>query len=114
MVVVSHDAGQLWKPDFNLYNLVVAGGVPMTDSIGGSQIHLFAYDRNNSSHILVGTDHAGIFASANGGKSWSALPGTKKATVMTSFFFDNRTDTVYLATYGRGLWKLTLDWTTVH
>jgi photosystem II stability/assembly factor-like uncharacterized protein len=114
MVVVSHDAGQLWKPDFNLYNLVVAGGVPMTDSIGGSQIHLFAYDRNNSSHILVGTDHAGIFASANGGKSWSALPGTNKATVMTSFFFDNRTDMVYLATYGRGLWKLTLDWTTVH
>jgi photosystem II stability/assembly factor-like uncharacterized protein len=113
-VYFSSDAGYTWQPDLKLTNLVTAGGVSFTDSIGGSQIHRFAFDQSNTAHIVVGTDQAGIFASANGGQSWSALPGTSKATVITSFFFDNRTSTIYLATYGRGLWKLTIDWTTVH
>jgi hypothetical protein len=86
----------------------------MTDSIGNSQVHVFAFDPNNSMHILVGTDQAGIFASANGGTTWSAVPNTSRATSITSFFFDDRTNTIYVGTYGRGLWKLTLDWTTVH
>jgi hypothetical protein len=113
-VAVSHDAGETWREDIGLTNLVKAGGTPMTDSIGNSQVHVFAFDPNNSMHILVGTDQAGIFASANGGTTWSAVPNTSRATSITSFFFDDRTNTIYVGTYGRGLWKLTLDWTTVH
>lgn len=37
------------------------------DSTGNSQVHVFAFDPGNSAHILVGTEQAGIFASANGG-----------------------------------------------
>jgi hypothetical protein len=113
-VAMSHDAGETWQEDVGLMNLVTAGGVSMADSTGNSQVHVFAFDPANSSHILVGTDQAGIFASANGGLTWSALPNTARATGITSFFFDDRTNTVYVGTYGRGLWKLTLDWTTVH
>ena len=80
---------------------------------GGSQARVIAYDPGNSQHILVGTDQAGIMASANGGATWSALPGTSAAPAITSFFFDDRTNVVYVSTYGRGLWKLTVDWTTV-
>ena len=76
-------------------------------------IPLIAFDPGNSQHVLVGTDQAGIIASANGGLTWSALPGTSRATAITSFFFDNRTNVIYVATYGRGLWKLTVDWNTV-
>ena len=39
--------------------------------------------------------------------------GTTRATAITSFFFDDRTGSVYVATYGRGLWKLVVDWSTV-
>jgi hypothetical protein len=94
-VAVSRDAGESWTEDGGLTNSVTAGGLPMTDSIAGSQVHVFAFDPGNSSHVLVGTDQAGIFASANGGLTWSALPNTAKGT------------------YGRGLWKLSLDWSTV-
>jgi hypothetical protein len=113
-VVFSTTAGTTWQPDNGLTNLVTAGGTSFTDSNGDSQIHVFAFDPANSAHILVGSDSAGIFASANGGMTWSALPNTAKARAISSFFFDSRTNTVYVGTYGRGLWKLTVDWTTVH
>ena len=113
-VTVSTDAGETWKEDIGLTALVTANGVSISDSVGSSQVHVFAFDPGNSAHILVGTDQAGIFASANGGTTWSALPNTVRATNISSFFFDDRTGAVYVGTYGRGMWKLTLDWTTVH
>lgn len=113
-VAVSTDAGETWKEDIGLTAVVTANGVPISDSTGNSQVHVFAFDPGNSAHILVGTDQAGIFASANGGVTWSALPNTARATNISNFFFDDRTGAVLVATYGRGMWKLTLDWTTVH
>lgn len=113
-VAVSNDAGETWREDVGLTNLITAAGGSMTDSTGNSQVHVFSFDPGNSSHILVGTDQAGIFASADGGVTWRALPNTAKATAITSFFFDDRTNTIFVGTYGRGLWKLVVDWTTVH
>ena len=111
-MVSSNDAGQSWHQLVGLTNLVTAGGtLSFADAIGGCQAHVIAYDPGNSSHILVGTDQAGILASANGGLTWSALSGTAAATAITSIFFDDRTGKIYVATYGRGLWKLTVDWT---
>ena len=113
-MVSSNDAGQTWQQMIGLTNLVTAGGaLSFTDALGGCQAHVIAYDPGNSNHILVGTDQAGIIASANGGLSWTTLPDTAKATAISSIFFDDRTGAVYVATYGRGLWKLTVDWTTV-
>jgi hypothetical protein len=106
----SVDAGQTWKQDLGLSSNITVGGASMEDSLGQSQVHAIAFDPSNSSHILVGTDQAGIFASANGGVTWSALPSTARATAITSFFFDDRTNAVLVGTYGRGLWKLTVDW----
>jgi photosystem II stability/assembly factor-like uncharacterized protein len=113
-MVTSNDAGQTWHELVGLTNLVTGSGtLSFTDGMGGCQAHVIAYDPGNSSHILVGTDQAGILASADGGLTWRALPGTASATAITSIFFDDRTDSIYVATYGRGLWKLTVDWTTV-
>jgi hypothetical protein len=56
---------------------------------------------------------SGSHRSANGGLTWAALPGTASAPAISSIFFDDRTDVIYIATYGRGLWRLTVDWTTV-
>jgi hypothetical protein len=112
-VATSFDAGETWKKDIGLTNLVTTGAGSFTDSLGQSQVHAIAFDPSNSSHILVGTDQAGIFASANGGVTWQALPNTTQARVITSFFFDDRTNSIFVGTYGRGLWKLALDWSTV-
>ena len=112
-VMVSFNAGQTWTPDTGLTGMITAGGASMKDSLGYSQVHAFAFDPANSTHILVGTDQAGIFASANGGATWTALPETGHATAITSFFFDDRTNAIYVGTYGRGLWKLTVDWTSL-
>jgi hypothetical protein len=111
-IMVSPDAGATWTKDDKLTNLVLAAA-PFRDSLGYCQVHVIAFDPRNPSHILVGTDQAGIMASPNGGLSWSALTGTNKATAITSFYFDDRTNTVYLGTYGRGLWKLTVDWSSL-
>ena len=109
----STDAGKSWKPDFALTRLVTANGaLSFTDSIGGCQAHVIAYDPGNSAHILVGTDQAGIIASSDGGQTWVTLPGTNPATAISSIFFDDRANVVYIATYGRGLWRLTVDWST--
>lgn len=113
-MAMSQDAGRTWSPRSGLTNLITAGGtLSFTDANGSCQAHVIAFDPGNSQHVLVGTDQAGIIASANGGLTWSALPGTSRATAITSFFFDNRTNVIYVATYGRGLWKLTVDWNTV-
>jgi hypothetical protein len=110
----SVDAGQHWQSLPGLTSLVTGGGtLSFTDAIGGCQAHVIAYDPGNSAHILVGTDQAGIIASANGGATWSALPNTARATAITSIFFDDRAGVAYVATFGRGLWKLTVDWSTV-
>jgi photosystem II stability/assembly factor-like uncharacterized protein len=113
-IVRTSDAGRTWQSMPDLTNLVTVGGaISFKDPSGGSQARVIAYDPRNSQHILVGTDQAGIIASANGGLTWSALPGTAQATAITSFFFDDRMMVIYVGTYGRGLWKLAVDWTTV-
>jgi hypothetical protein len=96
LVMVSWDAGISWNEDIGLTTLVTAAAGSMEDSTGNSQVHIFSFDLLNPSHILVGTDQAGIFASANGGVTWQALPGTSRITAITSFFFDDRTNTIFV------------------
>ncbi|HEV7921565.1 MAG TPA: hypothetical protein VGR02_12325, partial [Thermoanaerobaculia bacterium] len=53
---------------------------------------------------LVGTSEGGIFAKASDG-TWQKINDSEKATYITSFFWETA-NTVYVSTYGRGLWKL--------
>lgn len=55
--------------------------------------------------VLVGTSEAGIFASKDNGQSWSKIPGSERVTYVTSFYWETA-NTVFVSTYGRGLWKL--------
>ena len=113
VVVVTNNGGKSWQPDTVLTNAITGAGVSMVDSNNNSQVHAFAFDPVDSTRILVGTDQAGVFASANGGTTWSRLPNTSNITAISAFFFDDRTNTIYVSTYGRGLWKMTVDWSTV-
>lgn len=55
--------------------------------------------------VLAGTMEGGIFASNDNGVTWNKIVGSEKATYITSFFWETA-NTVYVSTYGRGLWKL--------
>lgn len=57
------------------------------------------------SQVLLGTNEGGIYYSSNGGSSWGRIEGSKGATSITSFFWANL-NTVYVSTFGRGLWRL--------
>ena len=59
----------------------------------------------NPSLVLIGTSEGGIYFSADRGETWRKLAGTERATNITSFFWQNE-NTVFVSTFGRGLWKL--------
>jgi hypothetical protein len=65
-----------------------------------------AWDPTNSCHILVGTMQNGVIRSADGGLTWAQVPGSKHASLVTSFFFPP-TGPIWMSTYGRGLWQVT-------
>jgi uncharacterized repeat protein (TIGR03803 family) len=114
--------GATWQPDDQLTDLVT-GYDPATGQRafkfqyepwpGGlfTQITAITFDPTYPGRILVGTESAGIFMSTDRGTSWTAIPSSAQAGLVTSFFFiENHigepADTVIVSTWERGLWKL--------
>jgi uncharacterized repeat protein (TIGR01451 family) len=62
----------------------------------------------NSDAVLVGTVDNGLFASTNGGTSWSALRGSVQISRATGFFFDEKTGKAYTSSAGRAQWEIDL------
>lgn len=99
-------------PDEHVFSYVASShrwGHPIPGA--DTQVHVITYNPFVRNHILVGTEAQGIFQSSNGGLDWEAIPGTQQITAISSFFFQRpRMDgkqTVFVSTYGRGLWKVT-------
>ena len=67
-----------------------------------------AWDPTNSCHILVGTMQNGIIRSADGGLTWKRVAGSPVATYISSFFFPP-SGAIWVSSYGRGLWTLSVD-----
>ena len=67
-----------------------------------------AFDPTNSCHILVGTMQNGVIRSADGGLTWRQVRGSRRATIVSSFFFPP-TGVIWMSTYGRGLWQVNVD-----
>lgn len=63
-------------------------------------------DPLNSSTIFVGTD-VGIFDTADGGTTWSQVFGLP-AVAVEQLFTDSKGTQLYVATHGRGLWRVPL------
>ena len=110
---VSTDGGVNWVIDPVLTNLVTASGAllfvqPDYLRIGvwNFQPHVIAFDPADGKRILVGTEAAGIIASTDGGATWRTLPWSSRVTAISAFFFDEVHNTVYVSSYGRGLWKI--------
>ena len=67
-----------------------------------------AWDPANSCHILIGTMQNGVIRSTDGGLTWKRVDGSAVATTISSFYFPPSGE-IWLSTYGRGLWRLTVD-----
>lgn len=64
-----------------------------------------SYNPELPSHILIGTNEGGIYYSGDRGATWGRINGSEHATGVTSIFWANL-NTVYVSTFGRGLWRL--------
>lgn len=80
--------------------LMVRDNQPFITTIG--------WDPTNSCHILVGTMQNGVMRSADGGRTWRQVAGSKFATIVSSFYFPPN-GPIWMSAYGRGLWKINVD-----
>jgi hypothetical protein len=55
--------------------------------------------------VVVGTHQNGIMLSTDHGTTWAKIPGSERATYITSLEWRTATD-LTVSTYGRGLWRL--------
>jgi hypothetical protein len=114
-MMVSHDGGGSWQADTRLTDLVTWGGTflfnvtqtsqPWREGVA-VQAHAIGFDPDDSDHILVGTEAAGIIESLDGGRTWNTIPASDSFIQGVTNFFFEQNHTVLIATYGRGLWKL--------
>jgi photosystem II stability/assembly factor-like uncharacterized protein len=103
---VSRD-GRSWQVDTALTALVTSGSEFLfSTSRIGTQASALAFHPSRPGVELVGTDGNGIIASRDDGRSWRRLRGTGSIPEVTAFAFDERTDTVVVSSFGRGLWRL--------
>lgn len=55
--------------------------------------------------LWLGTD-TGVFATKDGGKSWTSARGTMPAVAVTGLEFNRKTGYLTAGTFGRGLWRM--------
>lgn len=124
----STDAGASWQPLAQLDGLMGNATFPMKASRGptsftgfGSywQPSLLAVDPANSNVVVAGGQDSGVFLSTDGGSTFTLITDPVDGTGATPHlprprqaYFDiepaqNRR--LYLASQGRGIWRLTLD-----
>ena len=105
----SRDGGVTWFAVPALDAAVTDNGKYQVASMNSAPfVTTIAWDPTNSCHILVGTMQNGVIRSANGGRTWARVPGSQRATIVTSFFFPP-TGRIWMSTYGRGLWQVKSD-----
>jgi hypothetical protein len=108
MMKASVDGGLTWFPLPALTAAVTDSGRFLFQANMSSFATTIAFDPANSCHILVGTMQNGVIRSADGGQTWARVAGSPVVTYVSSFFFPP-TGAIWMSSYGRGLWTLSVD-----
>lgn len=116
--MLTADGGGNWLDLLDLTTLV-KGGTPakrlfrsdLNEPEAGNEFPLVtavSFSPRDPNLVLVGTSEGGIYASYGNGAAdtWLPVSNSGGATYVTSFFWASA-NTVYVSTFGRGLWKLT-------
>ncbi|HEY0972141.1 MAG TPA: hypothetical protein VGE02_14330 [Gemmatimonadales bacterium] len=104
----SRDGGRSWFALPALDSAVSDSGRFLPSMNWVPFVTTIAWDPTNSCHILVGTMQNGVVRSTDGGRTWRQVRGSRRAPYVTSFFFPP-TGRIWMSTYGRGLWQLSVD-----
>lgn len=107
----STDGGHTWTPLPGLTNLVKYGSifrflrsVPENGDVA-PLVTAISFHPADPSQVLAGTSQGGVYFSADRGVSWARITDSAEAESITSFFWASL-NTVYVSTFGRGLWRL--------
>jgi hypothetical protein len=119
-MVESTDGGECWQPMDALTQMVTNSGQyrltihldPGYEDAGirNSLVTLISFNPASSALVIIGTEQNGMFYSNDGGRHWVSIPNSRQVTSPKAIHWQSD-DTVIVASYGRGLWKL--HWTTV-
>jgi hypothetical protein len=109
---VSFDGGGEWTKMTDLTDKVLGTDFNFRAALNGPAVgEIFpfvtavSFSPQDSRLVLAGTSEAGIFASNDHGQTWTKITGSERVTYVTSFYWETA-NTVFVSTYGRGLWKL--------
>ena len=99
------DCGDNWTEIPQLTSLVTDSGRLLFRRWMFPQASAISFSPGDPRLVAVGTWEGGIFISADRGATWEKVPGSEKATYITSLEWRTAHD-VIVSTYGRGLWRL--------
>jgi hypothetical protein len=106
----STNGGDSWDEMQALTTLLTGGGqlrfrTDLHDTNDAPLVTAISFNPLWPSHVLIGTSEGGIYFSGDRGATWGRINGSEPVTYVTSFFWATL-NTVYVSTYGRGLWRL--------
>lgn len=104
------NGGEEWSEMPDLTKLVTHDGAllfltDLPDAEAAPLVTAVSFSPDDPSLVLVGTREGGIYMSGDRGATWNRITHSERVPSVTSFFWENA-NTIYLSTYGRGLWKL--------
>jgi hypothetical protein len=106
VVKVTRNGGARWTTDAELTRLVTDdGALMMYDDQYHMQVTDIAFDPFTPGRIFVATRDAGVIVSNDSGANWQRVEGSEHILYGTGFGFE-ADRTVYVSSYGRGLWKI--------
>jgi photosystem II stability/assembly factor-like uncharacterized protein len=95
------DGGKLGKLNFSGRKFFNGNG----DNGDSLQASAISFNPEHPDMVAVGTVQNGIFISSNGGQDWAKVPGSERATLISSLHW-RKADELIVSTYGRGLWRV--------
>jgi photosystem II stability/assembly factor-like uncharacterized protein len=112
----SWDGGETWQARQDLTSLITRGMTTPFVSRGSEEgagvyfpiVSFISFHPDEPSLVLIGTWQGGLFFSRDRGSSWMRIPESERATMVTDVHWKSLNE-AYVATYGRGLWRLRIE-----
>jgi photosystem II stability/assembly factor-like uncharacterized protein len=112
----SWDGGETWQARQDLTALITRGTTTPFVTRGSQEgasvyfpiVSFVSFHPDEPSLVLIGTWQAGLFFSRDRGASWMRIPDSERATMVTDVHWKSLNE-AYVATYGRGLWRLRIE-----
>jgi len=104
-IMRSINGGSSWTADADALSVATRNGeFKALSSIGGI-VSKIAFDENSDT-LMIGTRTAGVLGSADNGDTWFYVRGSEILPRINGFLFDESDGSIFVATRGRGLWRI--------